>query len=409
VGKDSQGRVEPDESVGRLSPGRSKITSIKTFLAFNGYNNFLFVKIETDDGIHGVGEGSCSGKSASVQMAVKEFERHLIGKDPGLIEYHYQALTMGAFWRSGIVSMSALSAIDQALWDIKGKRLGVPVYELLGGKVRDKVRCYTHIGGESPEELAADARRVTTLGWRALKTSSANYFKEAGVLRKEQIEGARKRLTAAREAVGEDVDLMVDNHGRFSAPEAIALGKSLEGVGLFFFEEPVPPEDIDGLVRVSSSLNTPVATGERLLTRNEVRPLLERNAAAIIQSDVCHAGGISELRRIAILAEAYGIKIAPHNPNGPISTAAAAHVAAVSPNFLILEVPRFEPGRLAYADWALGVVKNPLKPENGYVQLTDRPGLGIELDEDIIAQHPYNPEERAAPRLSFEDGSLANW
>jgi galactonate dehydratase len=279
-----------------------KITGIKTFLCFNGYNNYLFVKIETDDGISGVGEGTCTGKSKSIEASVKEFERHLIGKDPGLIEHHYQSLTRGAFWRGGIVSMSALSALDQALWDIKGKKLGVPVHELLGGKVRDKVRCYTRFAGfagETPEELAADAVRLAKSGWTALKTAPIGHFREAGVLRTEHIETAAERLRAVREAIGSSVDILIDNHGRFSAPEAIALGKRLEGFGLFFFEEPVPPEDLDGLARVAASLSIPVATGERTLSRHEVKPILEKNAAAILQSDVCHAGGISELRRIA--------------------------------------------------------------------------------------------------------------
>jgi len=375
-----------------------RINKVHTHLCFAGRCNLLFVEIETDEGISGVGEASLEGKSASVASAVQELSRGLIGEDPLRIESHWQTMYRGGFWRGGVIQCSAISGIDQALWDIKGKKLGVPVHELLGGKVRDKVRVYTHVSD------ADEARALVDQGYDALKTLSAGPSEDGGVWARDDLNDAVRRIGGIREEVGGGVDIMVDNHGRFTPAEAIKMGRMLEPFDLYFFEEPVPPEDVRALKKVSSSLNVPVATGERLFTRFGFKDVLESHAADIIQPDPCHAGGLSEVRRIAAMAEAYFVRVAPHNPLGPVSTAACIQIDACTPNFLIQEVALYD--RFG-ADWVKDFVEEPIKIERGYAEIPDKPGLGVELNLDAIREHPYTPVD--LPRIYKEDGSITEW
>lgn len=375
-----------------------RITEVKTHLCFAGRCNLLFIEIETSQGITGVGEASLEGKSASVAAVVKEYTRYLVGKDPFQIENHWQTLYRGGFWRGGVIQCSAISGIDQALWDIKGKKLGVPVYELFGGRVREKIRVYTHTtDGE-------EAERLVKMGYDALKTGSAGPHEDGGVWSREDFDAAVKRIANIREKVGEKVDIMVDNHGRFTPAEAISIGKRLEPYRIFFFEEPVPPEDVDALKKVSSSLNMPIATGERLYTRFGFKEVLEKHAVDVIQPDLCHAGGISEVRRIAAMAEAYFIKVAPHNPLGPVSTAACIQLDACTPNFLIQELALYE--RFG-AEWVNDFVKEPFKVEGGYIKVPDKPGIGVELNLEVVEAHPYRPVD--LPKIYMEDGAITEW
>src|SRR4051794_33814388 len=360
--------------------------------------NWHFVKISTDEGIHGYGEASVEGREKTVASAVDEFGRYLLGEDPTPIEHHWQRLHRHGFWRGGIILNSAISAIDQALWDIKGKKLGAPVYELLGGPTRNRVRVYTHCGGPTPEAAAERALELMELGYRAFKFGTGpagDTMDERALVRR-----AARQMELVRQAVGPDVDLMLDNHGRFPPFYAIELMHALQPYNMLFLEELVPPENLQALKKVADvKANVPLATGERLFSIWEYRELLEQQIVDIVQPDICHAGGISELKKIAAMAESYYIRVAPHNPNGPVATAASAHLAAAIPNFLILETAQAEPYRTQ-------VQKQGLKIVDGWIDLPSTPGLGVDLDEEVIAAHPYSP--RDYPPAYYPDGSVAD-
>ena len=380
-----------------------KITKVETLLSYAGRCNLLFVKICTDANVTGIGEATLEGKETSVASAIKEFSRYLIGKDPERIEHHWQVMYRGSFWRGGAVITSAISGIDQALWDIKGKVYGVPVYELLGGPVRNKIRFYTHARGDNPEELAESARSLVRKGWDALKYLVTGPFENGAVFKRKDLEMAGERMRMVREAVGDDVDIMLDCHGRFTSADAIKVGMLVEPYKPLFFEEPVPPEDVDAMVKVSRSLRIPIATGERLYTRWGFKELLYKHAVDVIQPDLCHAGGISEVRRIAALAEIFYVKVAPHNPLGPVATAACVQLDAAIPNFLIQEVAPYE----RIAPWVNRFVREPIRIEHGYATLPKEPGLGVELDEEEIKKYPYKRQD--LPRIYAEDGSIMEW
>jgi galactonate dehydratase len=356
------------------------ITAIRNRFMRVPRQNWHFVEIETNEGIVGIGEASLEWRERAVAAAVDELAALLIGQDPNLIEHHWQRLHRHGFWRGGVILTSAVSAIDQALWDIKGKSLGRPVYDLLGGPTRRRIRLYTHIGGTTPEATADDARRVVADGFTGVKMGvprSAAASGERALLR-----ATVARVEAVRLAVGEDVDIMLDNHGQLAPGDAIELARALAPFGLLFFEEPVPPDTPDALAKVAAA-RVPIrlATGERLFTKWDYWPVLTAGLIDVAQPDICHAGGISELRKIAALAEACYVKIAPHNPNGPVATMASAHLAAAIPNFLILE----------FAEQPLReeVQRQGLVVRDGWAELPDRPGLGIELNDEVIAAHPY--------------------
>ena len=375
-----------------------RITAIMNRFMRAERQNWHFVEVQTDAGLSGVGEASLEGRELTVAAAVDELARYLVGEDPGPIEHHWQRLYRHGFWRGGVVLNSAISAIDQALWDIKGKTLGVPVYELLGGPTRRRVRLYTHTRGPSPEAAADHACQMVELGFTALKTGPrmvGEWVDERSMIR-----SLTQTLERVRLAVGPEIDLMVDNHGRMSPAYAIEMMHALAPYNLLFFEEPVPPDNPKALAKVAAvKANVPLATGERLFDKWAYRELLEGQMVDVVQPDICHAGGITELKKIAAMAETSYVKVAPHNPNGPIATAASVHLAASISNFLILETALNQPHR----DISQRV---PLKIEKGWAELPTAPGLGIELDWEAIADYPYAP--RDYPAAYYADGSVAD-
>lgn len=384
-----------------------KITAIRPLIVNAQMRNWIFVKVETDTGLVGWGEASLEWKTRAVSGAIGDLEPFIVGQDPRRIEHLVQIMTRQPFFRGGIVTMSAVSGIEQACWDILGKSLGVPVYYLLGGAVRDRVRMYDHLGGGEMTALyLEDAPDV--MARRAVDSVAAGYtaIKVMAVPRTRPVDGplvvkrAAQTLAAIRDAVGDGVDVMVDFHGRTSPAMGIAIGEALAPHRPLFIEEPALPENPEGLAQVARAIKVPVASGERLVTRFQFRELLEKGACAVIQPDLCHCGGLWEARKIAAMAEAYYVTVAPHNPLGPIATAACIHFALATPNFLIQEAIR------ADVPWR-GDVVTPPHVVDGHALPYTGPGWGIDVDEVEAARHPFAQEEIL--RFWHEDGSVADW
>jgi galactonate dehydratase len=369
-----------------------RITEIKTFLIGGSerWCNWLIVKVETDCGIHGVGEATLEGKSKTVESAVKELARYLVGKDAFAIEKHFQEMYRRSYYAGGAVLTSAISGVEMALWDIKGKALGVPVYELLGGRTRDRVLLYANAWyqqGMSPEEFQDAARAVTALGVKGLKFNP--WGRRPGIdfyrLENEVLNAGVDAVAAVREAVGPDIAIYIDCNGIFNTTgNAIRAAKAIERYNISFFEEPVPHENLEAMAYVRRKIDIPVATGERLFTIFSFQQLLECGGADIVQPDLAHCGGILEARKIAAIADAHYAAVAPHNPNGEVSYAAAVQLAACVPNFLVLEHFPPEP-------WRFELCSNPMTVEDGWLEIPDRPGLGVEFNEEAVADHPYVP------------------
>ena len=391
-----------------------KITAIKTIVVNAQMRNWVFVKVETDQpGLRGWGEASLEWKTRAVVGAVEDFAPMILGEDPGRIEHLYQKMYRQSFFRMGVIGMSAISGIEQALWDIRGKALGVPVYQLLGGAVRDKVRMYTHLGGgdmkavyetqysADPQVFVDRALDVRSRGYNAVKvliTPPTESLNPIGAYRY-----AETMMAALREALGEDMDIMVDCHGRHFPGNAIEFCRVLAPFRPYFVEEPVPPENVDALVEVRKASPVPIATGERLVTRFQFREIFEKRACHIIQPDLCHCGGLWEAKKIAAMAETYFMGVAPHNPLGPVANAAALHFALSTPNFLIQE------DMLSDVPWRWDVVKSSLKMENGYWLMTGDPGLGIEVDEVAAKKHPFQQEVIHPMTVRAHDGAVLDW
>src|SRR5688500_4830000 len=344
-------------------PTKLRITKLETMLV---KPRWLFLKIHTDAGVIGLGEPIVEGRAKTCAAAVAEVEPYLVGKDPRHVVHHWQAIYRHAFYRGGPVLTSVLSGIDQALWDIKGKLLGVPVYELLGGPTRDKVRVYGHVAND-PQRLKERKQQ----GFTAFKTGIKNSVQSGIVANQQFIEEAVATFAALREAGGKDVDIGIDFHGAISPQNAKLLIKALEPYQPFFIEEPVQCQNVDAMAEIARGTHLPIATGERVFTKWGFREILEKSAATILQPDLCHAGGIMEARLIAGMAEAYYAAIAPHNPLGPISLASGLQLAASIPNFMCQE----------QVSLGVGYIKEPFKVENGHVRIPTKPGLGIELDD----------------------------
>lgn len=383
-----------------------KITDLKTI---HLRPRWMFLKIETDEGITGWGEPVVEGRARTVETAVNEFRPMLIGADPLKIEHLWQGMYRRTFYRGGPVLCSAISGIEMALWDIKGKYYGLPVYEMLGGKYRDRVRMYGHLKptghpGDFPvEEMLKIADRRVEEGFTALKYSVIPPVKPIDTL--EAMESIVERFAAVRERVGKKVDVAVDFHGRLSPAMSIRVLEELRPYYPLFVEEPVLPENVDEMVRVARSTSIPIAAGERLFTKWGFRELIEKQAVSVVQPDLCHCGGIFEARKIASMAEVYYMQIAPHNPLGPISLAACIQLDACTPNLLAQE----HPGMPDHRDLGEGILKQPFKIESdGCIKVPDRPGLGIEVDEAAIEQFRYDGTWDT-PHLLFEDGSIADW
>ena len=369
-----------------------KITGVDVHVMHGVRRNWVFAKVSTDEGIHGWGEGSLERHEHAVAAAILHLAERIEGHDPTRVEFLWQVMHRHGFWRGGVVIGSALSALDQALWDITGKAYGLPVYKLLGGAVRDRVRAYTH---------ANDIPTAAVLigqGFHALKTSG--WIAADSDAREEELPFAlADKLAAFRREFGPGLRIMIDNHGRARPALAIKQIRAAAPYDVAFFEEPVPPDNLDALALVrNANLPVELATGERVYFRTGYRDLLARHLVDVIQPDVCHSGGISEVRRIAAMAETEHVLVAPHNPYGPVATAANVHLCAAIPNFAILETARDLP-------WHDDVQKRPLRIEEGYFQLPDEPGLGVDLDERLIAERPYQSTAVIPASWDPDDGA----
>lgn len=370
-----------------------KITRLETFLV---KPRWLFLKIYTDAGIVGLGEPVTEGRALTCAAAVKEIEPYLVGKDPRAVVHHWQAIYRHAFYRGGPILTSALSGVDQALWDIKGKAFGVPVYELLGGPTRNKVRVYAHVQRRGTLEQSLKAAMAQ--GFTAFKTGPSKRRPARYIETPAEVKYAAEQFAEMRRIVGENVDIGVDFHGAVSPAHAKMLIKALEPYSPMFIEEPCQAQNHDVMAEIARGTHLPIATGERVFTKWGFREVLERKAATILQPDMCHAGGITEVRLIAGMAEAYYASIAPHNPLGPISLAAGVQLAASIPNFLIQE----------QVSLGEGYVKQPFKVKDGYLELPTTPGLGVELDENAMADK-IGHDWRSPESYDAEDGSVVDW
>jgi len=375
-----------------------KITKLETITCQAGGRNWVFVKVTTDEGIYGLGEGSLYGKEKAMEAAIWELEREIVGEDPFRIEHLFQKMYRQAFWRGGPVLTSAISGIEIALWDIKGKALGVPVYELLGGYVRDEIRYYCNLGDGTPESLTARAKKWMAAGVDAFKIYPFPSVQLVDNMR--PIREAEEKIAAVRELGGSNIDIMIDFHGRLSPSMAILAEEVMRAYEPMFIEEPVLPEDVEGLEKLARFAKTPIATGERLYTRWGIKQHIEKELISVAQPDLCHCGGIFEGRKIAAMAEAHFIAAAPHNPYGPVAAAACAQLDFALPNFLIQE-HIFED-----VEWRDDVYTPPLKLENGRLKRPTAPGLGIELVMDEIERHPYEAREQV--KWTHSDGSIAD-
>ncbi len=369
--------------------GDLKITRLETFKV---KPRFLFLKIHTDAGIIGLGEPITEGRADTCAAAVQEIAPYLVGQDPRRIMHHWQAIYRHTFYRGGPILTSALSGIEQALWDIKGQALGIPIYELLGGPTRQRIRVYAH--ARTPERIA----EAKAQGYTAFKTGVLNATQSGIVASPKFIDEATAHFISLREAVGDDADIGIDFHGAISAPNAELLIHALEPYKPFFIEEPVNCQNVDIMANLARETHIPIATGERIFTKWGFREILEKGAATILQPDLCHAGGIFEGRIIAGMAEAYYASVAPHNPLGPISLAAGIQLAASIPNFLCQEQVTLGEGYL----------KEPFVVKDGHIDLPTKPGLGIELDDAALADK-LGHEWRNPETYLESDGSVVDW
>jgi galactonate dehydratase len=385
-----------------------RITAVTPVIVGAGMRNWIFTKVETDEGVVGWGECTTEWKTRAVAGCLADLAPFLIGQDALRIEHLWQVMSRQGFFRGGIVAMSAISGVDQALWDIAGKVRGVPAYQLLGGAVRDRVRLYDHLGGGrtdavyesfTPHNVAELALASVEDGFTAIK---AVIVPRTGYLEGPAAVKLVERLVAAmREAVGDGIDIMIDFHGRTTPAMGIQYGRAVAPYAPLFIEEPCLPDNVEAMVEVARQQPCPVATGERLVTRFQFRPFLEQRACAVLQADVGHCGGLSELKKIAAMAEAYYVSLAPHNPAGPVAQAACLHFALSTPNFLIQEQMR------ADVPWRDDIVDEPLPRRAGCFVPPTRPGLGININEREAARHPMDQEPLM--RYFYEDGSVADW
>ncbi|USK28999.1 galactonate dehydratase [Bacillus sp. CMF21] len=381
-----------------------KITSYELFQV---PPRWLFLKIETDEGIIGWGEPVIEGRAETVGTAVKELMEYLIGKDPLRIEDHWNYMYRSGFYRGGPIFMSAIAGIDQALWDIKGKFYNAPVYQLLGGACRDSIRVYSWIGGDRPAEVGSSAKAAVEAGFTAIKMNGTEELQIIDSY--EKIDQAVERIAAVREAAGPYVGIGIDFHGRVHKPMAKILAKELEAYRPMFIEEPVLPENNEALREIARATNIPIATGERMFSRWEYKNLLMDGYVDIIQPDLSHAGGITECKKIISMAEAFDVAAAPHCPLGPIALASCLQVDATCHNAFIQEQSlgiHYNQG----SDLLDYIVDNRVfKYENGYVKIPDGPGLGIEINEDHVRKMAEIGHNWRNPVWRHTDGSIAEW
>ena len=380
---------------------------ITNFRLYSVKPRWLFLAIDTDEGITGWGEPVIEGRAHSVAAAVEELSQYLIGKDPSAINDHWQTMYRGGFYRGGPILMSAIAGIDQALWDIKGKAMGQPVYELLGGLVRDKMKTYSWVGGDDPSEETEHMKTLMQSGW--------DTFKLNGCGRLQIIDGHRavdqviERVATIRENLGNSVDFGLDFHGRVSVPMAKVLLRELEPYRPLFVEEPVLAEQAEQYAELSRGTSIVLAAGERMFSRFEFKRVFEGGGIGIVQPDLSHAGGITECLKIASMAEAYDVALAPHCPLGPIALAACLAVDFVSYNAVIQEQSmgiHYNQGA-ELLDYVVN--KDDFKITNGYIKPLSKPGLGVEVDEDFVKEMAKEGCDWKNPIWRHEDGSIAEW
>ena len=365
-------------------------------------DRYLFAKVHTDEGIVGLGESGSWGYLEASEAAIEKFGRYLVGQDPLRIEHHWQYMYRFSHFR-GAAIMGAISALDIAMWDIMGKHFGVPAYQLMGGRTRDKARVYYHVFGDTRETLIQGVKDAKAQGFTAVghltpfldEERDVPYFKT----HVDKIRDAIDTVGAYRDAVGNDVDLCIEIHRRLTPTEAIALARGIEEFHPFFYEDPILPENFDAMGLVASHIAIPIATGERLHTIHEFEMLLRRGAVQYVRPDVCMVGGLTHAKKIAAVAEAHYVGVVPHNPLSPVSTAACLQLAACIPNFALQEYPtgEHEPPKSE-------IVKSALRVEDGFLIVPDAPGIGVELADDAQEKHPPRPRE-VRTRLHV-DGSV---
>ncbi|MDR6570665.1 galactonate dehydratase [Chitinophaga ginsengisegetis] len=380
---------------------------IKSYELFQVPPRWLFLKIETDEGIIGWGEPVIEGKAATVKTAVDELMEYLLGKDPMNIEDHWNVMYRAGFYRGGPILMSAIAGIDQALWDIKGKYYNAPVYQLLGGKARDKMKVYSWIGGDRPAEVGEAARKMAEQGFLAVKMNATEELQYIDSY--EKIDAAIKRIATVRETVGPGIGIGIDFHGRVHKPMAKILAKEMEPFRPMFIEEPVLPENNEDLREIAQHVAIPIATGERMFSKWQFKTLLKDGYVDIIQPDVSHAGGITECKKIISMAEAFDVAAAPHCPLGPIALAACLQVDATCHNAFIQEQSlgiHYNQGSdlLDYL-----VDKTVFQYSEGYVEIPSKPGLGIEINEAHVRKMAEEGHNWRNPVWRHTDGSVAEW
>lgn len=381
-----------------------KIKNVNTYLV---RPRWCFVEIITDDGFEGWGEAVIEGKASSVKACVEEMTEYLIGADPRQIEDIWTLLYRAAFYRGGPILMSAISGIDQALWDIKGKYFNAPVYELMGGKCRQKMKIYSWIGGDRPSDVAKAAKEKQEAGFHAVKMNATEELQYIDTY--DKIDAVLERVASIREKVGRYFGIAIDFHGRVHRPMAKILARKLEEFNPMFIEEPVLCENMEAFKEIAASSNIPIATGERLFSKWDFKRLFSYGGVDIIQPDLSHAGGITEVKKIASMAEAYDIALAPHCPLGPIALSACLQVDATCHNAVIQEQSigiHYNVGKSV-----LDYIKNPedYKFTDGYVQLPVKPGLGFEINKELILEENKTPHHWKNPVWRHKDGSIAEW
>lgn len=375
-----------------------KISRVKTFVVDFFRANLVLVKIETDEGLHGWGEATVEFNDEAVEAAINRASSVLLGRDPFQIVRLVTEVHRESYFRTGVVLRSALSGIEAALFDIKGKALGVPVYELLGGRVRDTISCYANAwftGAKTADEFAAKAKIAVANGYKALKWDP---FGSAWMnLSLSDLKRSMEIVEAVRSAVPDEVDLLIEGHGRFNVTTALRISRSLEEFNPLFFEEPIPPDSVAAFSELRQHSRIPIATGERLYDPSTFHALIEGRGADWIQPDVCHVGGMEALKAIASIAEARFVPVAPHNPMGPVANAVNAHLATALPAVSILEM------MMSDVSWRSDVAKETVRIKDGCAILGDAPGLGVDVDEEACLAHPAKPH-----RLRHFDGRLTD-
>jgi galactonate dehydratase len=368
---------------------------------------WLFLKIETDEGITGWGEPIIEGKAATVKAAVEELMENLVGKDPMHIEDHWNTMYRGGFYRGGPILMSAISGIDQALWDIKGKFFNAPIYQLMGGKARDSIKVYSWIGGDRPADVANEAAKAVAGGFTAIKMNATEELQYIDSY--DKIDRVLSRVASVRNAVGNAIGIGIDFHGRLHKPMAKVMAKELEQFHPMFIEEPVLPENNEALRDIAQLTSIPIATGERMFSRWQFKNLLKDGYVDIIQPDLSHAGGITECKKIISMAEAFDVAAAPHCPLGPIALAACLQVDASCHNAFIQEQSlgiHYNKGN-DLLDYITD--RSVFDYENGFVKIPSGPGLGIEINEAYVIKMEQEGHNWHNPLWRHEDGSVAEW